>query len=265
MSESVWRFARASAIGTSHERSGTGCQDFHACRVLRDSKGKPTIAIAVSDGAGSASRGEIGSELTCTTLFELIEAFLTDGNDLASVTREIAVQWILGARETIADHAATDNCALRDYACTALFAVLAEDSAIFLQVGDGAIVLPAEESEWCWTFWPAKGEFANTTFFVTDDKFEPNIMFEARQRPVDEIAVFTDGIEALVLHYASKSVHSPFFERMMQPVRASGSSGEDAELSAALQSYLASPEITRRTDDDKTLVLATRRAAVASE
>jgi hypothetical protein len=48
---------------------------------------------------------------------------------------------------------------------------------------------------------------------------------------------------------------------MFPPIRKSQASGVDAELSQALDKYLSSPTINSRTDDDKTLILASRRRA----
>ena len=48
-------------------------------------------------------------------------------------------------------------------------------------------------------------------------------------------------------------------DRMFGPVRRSQVVGEDLALSQDLEGYLSSPAILERTDDDKTLVLATRR------
>jgi len=45
---------------------------------------------------------------------------------------------------------------------------------------------------------------------------------------------------------------------MLPPVRKTPVCGVDETLSKRLQEYLASPAICERTDDDKTLVLATR-------
>jgi hypothetical protein len=49
---------------------------------------------------------------------------------------------------------------------------------------------------------------------------------------------------------------------MIQPVRKTKAIGLDQELSEGLRRYLASPAICERTDDDKTLVLATRLTLV---
>ena len=104
------------------------------------------------------------------------------------------------------------------------------------------------------------GEFANTTYFATEDYAADHLAFEKTAGRIDEVALFSDGIEPLVLHYATKSVHAPFFDRMFPAVRGLGPPGRDAALSDALAAYLDSPAICERTDDDKTLILASRRA-----
>ena len=83
--------------------------------------------------------------------------------------------------------------------------------------------------------------------------------FQKTDEPVAELALFTDGLENLVLHKANRTVHAPFFDTMFPTIRESHATGEDLELSRALARYLATPKINERTNDDKTLILATRR------
>ena len=90
-----WRFANATVIGTSHVKTGTPCQDHYRCRVFRNGADEPIIAIAVSDGAGSATRGEDGAAITCASLIEQAELLLArrpqprvdDGTGCARVVR----------------------------------------------------------------------------------------------------------------------------------------------------------------------------------
>ena len=130
-----------------------------------------------------------------------------------------------------------------------------------------AMVVSDQGRDWCWVFWPQRGPYANTTYFVTDDAALDQLECEAGTRRVRDIALFTDGIEPLVLDYRARAAHTPFFDRMIQPLRASTTLDDaapaDAGLSHALARYLASPVITERTDDDTTLILATRRLCVA--
>src|SRR5262249_12376686 len=135
--------------------------------------------------------------------------------------------------------------------------------AAFLQIGDGAIVIShGEEDGWSWVFWPQHGEFANTTNFIVSDNARECLAFDLAPRRIDELAIFTDGLEDLVLHQASRTVHQPFFNSVFKPVRESVAQGYDESLSTSLERYLESPIVCERTDDDKTLVIATRRTAV---
>lgn len=82
--------------------------------------------------------------------------------------------------------------------------------------------------------------------------------FARPARRIESFSCFSDGIENLVLHYATKTVHDPFFNAMIEPVRASTATGLDALLSESLVRYLSAERVCDRTDDDKSLVLATR-------
>jgi hypothetical protein len=46
---------------------------------------------------------------------------------------------------------------------------------------------------------------------------------------------------------------------MFPPIRGAPAPGEAPELSSALSAWLDTPAINKKTDDDKTLILATRR------
>ena len=59
-----------------------------------------------------------------------------------------------------------------------------------------------------------KGEYENTTYFITDPKAKRNIQFDILPKSVEEISLFTDGIQHLTLHYQSQTVHNPFFKPM---------------------------------------------------
>src|SRR5262245_40585541 len=112
-----WRYAGASVIGTSHGKSGSPCQDKHDCRIFWE-KEQPILAIAVSDGAGSATNSTIGASITCATLLEQVEVFLSEGGNLTTLCDANANEWLKAVREAIADHASDGDFAMRDYACT---------------------------------------------------------------------------------------------------------------------------------------------------
>lgn len=264
MSPEHWRFACASVIGVSHVATDAPCQDHHASRVLFSSSGAPILIAVVSDGAGSAEHADKGAAIVCRTLLEQAELFFSQQSCPTELSSDIGRSWFNEVRAAIASRAAQDQLEMRDFACTLLMAVLGTTSSLFMQIGDGAMVTSDDRIQWSWVFWPSKGEFANTTYFVTDTDATDRLMVETGG-VVDEIALFTDGIEPLVLHYASRTVHSPFFANMFEPVRMSLADGEDAALSEHLRLYLNSPVINSRTDDDKTLVVASRQPPFQTE
>lgn len=265
MSAANWRIVRASVVGTSHIGTGAPCQDF-SIHQLAESDAGPVLIAAVSDGAGSAAHAHVGSRIACERLIELVQEFLTSGHHVACIDRETVNSWIDATTRAIQATADASEASLRDYACTLLAAIVDRDAAVFFQVGDGAIVTSqGEEDGWLWVFWPQHGEFANTTNLITSENVRDALEFELAPRRVDELALFTDGIENLVLHHASRTVHEPFFNGMFKQVRQSSVDGFDEQLSSSLDKYLSSARVCERTDDDKTLLMATRRIVPEGE
>ena len=260
---SVWRIAAASVAGTSHERTGAPCQDSHLAALVGDDGS--TLVLIASDGAGSASHSEIGSSLACCRLMEELRRAIDQGLEVAQITKEVALGWLSEVRAALQTAADEHNLGLREFACTLLAAVVSPTHSAFFQVGDGAMVVRPNGDSWSYVFWPQHGQFINTTYFITDPTAADVLECDVVEGRIEEVAVFTDGIESLVLHYASQSVHAPFFDRIFQPVRNLESTGLSEELSAKLQSYLTLPLVCERTDDDKTLLLATRAEPAAEE
>lgn len=252
-----WRAVATSVTGPSHAKTQAPCQDSHRFEIL--SQHGPVVVLIASDGAGSASRSEEGSARACQELLDNIRLFLEECGKVKNITRETALSWIENAAEAVGQAADREGIPVREFACTLLAAVVSDDHAVFLQIGDGAIVFWGRgEDDWCIASWPQHGEYLNTTRFLTEPTSREAFEFTSAPVPVYEVAVFTDGIESLVLHYATQTVHSPFFDGMFPAVRAAEMPGLNTELSEQLARYLASPTITERSDDDVTLLMATR-------
>jgi Protein phosphatase 2C len=266
MTPAPWRIVRASVIGSSHVKSGAPCQDYSLHELIDCAASESVLVTVISDGAGSAEQAAVGSSTACHTFISLVRSFLNDGGVVSSLDRTQVQVWIKEIAEKLERIASETGHNVRDYACTLLAAVIGNDAAAFIQIGDGAIVIShGEEDGWSWVFWPQHGEFASTTNFVVSDNALQVLEFELAPRPIDEIVLFTDGIENLVLHQSSKTVHDPFFNALLKPIRQSTVSGHDENLSEKLNVYLASPAFCERTDDDKTLLIASRRSEPAGE
>jgi hypothetical protein len=261
-----WRIVRASVVGSSHIKAGTPCQDCSLHKLVESTAIGPVLVAVISDGAGSAEHAAIGSLTTCQTFVALVQTFIGSGGDVSSLDRTYAEAWVKQIVQELESKARENGNDLRDYACTLLAAIIANDAAAFMQIGDGAIVTShGEEDGWSWVFWPQHGEFANTTNFVVSDNALQVLEFDLAPRRIDEIALFTDGLENLVLHHSTKTVHDPFFNSLLKPIRRSASAGYDQDLSEKLEQYLGSPAFCERTDDDKTLLIASRKSEAGGE
>lgn len=252
----TWRYAAASIVGTSHVASGIGCQDAHRCEVVTDSLGNRVLAVVVSDGAGSATNSATGSALVSNMVIDHASSWLRGGGTVRSLDNDIVWQWLDNVRQEISKEAAKSNLQVRDYAATFLMAIVDQTNTAFAQIGDGAIVTSDQPGFWEVAFWPQHGNFANETYFVTDELARDNLIFAHTLRPTREIAIFSDGLERVLLNHAERRAHVPAFERMILPLRATDTEGKDVSLSEALARYLASPPVASRADDDLTLAIA---------
>lgn len=256
-----WRFALARAAGTSHTASGDPCQDACVCETMTDEDGDEVLVAVVSDGAGSAALSHFGSAVACRTVLEAVRGHLARGLRVGALSREVALQMIAETRRALDEIAAEAGAPVRELACTLVAAVVATDLAAFFQVGDGAVVASpvGEEDRFQLVFWPERGEYANTTAFITDVRVDEHVMHDIVPGAVDDVVLFSDGLQALVLDYQERAAHARFFARVLEPLRTRQQEGRQAELCRALEAYLESAEVDARTDDDKALILASRR------
>ena len=264
MSEPGWRVAYNSVIGTSHEKTGLPCQDAGGCRIVSDPAGQEILLAVACDGAGSASRSLDGATLAVSRFLDQFgEGARRSGLD--EFTKEFVEDWLSRLRAEIKDQADAEELNPREFACTVLAAIVGEEQAAFFQIGDGAIVVSnrSEPDDYGWVFWPQHGEFANQTNFITQENALDVLEFELEDRCVDEVALFTDGIERLVLDLTERTAPPQFFRTLFGWLAKTEKAPLNAELpvSSAVASYLNSKQINERTDDDKTLILATRRPA----
>lgn len=244
----MWHGLGESVQGTSHVAGKVPCQDAHFYCGYQTDEG-PCYLIAVADGAGSAAKADAASKLATRAAFEE----LTKHNLHPSlITKEVMVEIHHRIRDRLLLAAQKDQVEARDYSCTLLIAIVSEKTCVFAHVGDGCIVTGSESGYKAVT-WPHNGEFANQTTFVVSANFSSTLQFVKQDRDFDFVAVFTDGIQDLVLTHSTKTVHERFFPSFRNGLK---NSDDFSSLRVPLAEFLNSPKVNERTDDDKTLVMA---------
>lgn len=248
----MWRYAAAKNIGTSHIRVGLPCQDRFICELLPDG----TLIAALADGAGSAELSDVGAEIAVSTVLQSAKSSLLAGRrDFANLLCDAADI----ARQAIFAEADRESRESRDYASTLLGIVLTPDGGGALQLGDGALIVSDAASDWSPLFWPQHGEYANTTLFLTELHALSLLQTASLPPTMTDFAMMSDGLEPLALVYATREAHQPFLAGMLAPLHAATGIGECSSLSQSLQTFLASDRVAARTDDDVSLIMATRR------
>lgn len=259
---SEWRYISASELGTAHISTGQPCQDHRVVKVIPNGRDERLLLVVTSDGAGSAAHSEEGSALVCKQALHWLEWRLSAGDDF--LKPEDGLTLIHDLQTQLENYAAEEErgYAVRDLACTINVAALTPIQAWFLQVGDGATIIQGQDRPLEVVFWPDNGEYANHTYFVTDVSDE-HIHVRVVEAELDRVAVMTDGIQTLALSLQQRAPHEPFFEPLFKAVDRLDSQDADAQvkLEDGLRRFLNSPRVNAQTNDDKTLVLCSRRVA----
>ncbi|HOE64525.1 MAG TPA: PP2C family serine/threonine-protein phosphatase [Candidatus Paceibacterota bacterium] len=247
----MWRYAAAKSTGKSHIKSGLPCQDSFSCALIENN----VLILAVADGAGSAPMSDLGAETSVQTLIRVISDQIKTGN---INYQEIIKTAAIDTQNTIYSIAKEKSIHSRDLASTLLAVIVGDDGGAALQIGDGLIAVRENEKSWCWVFWPQHGEFVNTTRFITDDDAMDFIQIDVLPPIINDIILLSDGLENLALDIASKQIFDPFFSGLISPLHLADGVGEILDLSSKLEGFLKSERITARTDDDTSLIIATR-------
>jgi len=211
------------------------------------------LFAAVADGAGTAKFAATGAKLAVRVLRKEIRRILL--KDDMHLTEDALRAAVLMTSNHIEEHASRSSHKSRDYASTLICAILLPDQAWHLQIGDGAAVFGYGEQRIV-DYWPAKGEYGNETFFITDDTVLDQLHVREIEMP-DEVTLFTDGLEAIALDLKNKEVHHPFYDSFYRVLNLR-EAGFQRDLAEGLASWMQTDLVTNRTDDDKSLVLISK-------
>jgi hypothetical protein len=251
---SPWRVIGASVTGTSHRAKALPCQDAHWARVLADG----TLLAAVADGAGSATRGDEGARLVVqgaiAALTRRLDAALPD-DEAGWMAAMIGA--FREAHEALVAFATGEGIAIRSLATTLSCAVVTERDVVVGQLGDGAVVIEDDDGQLQTAVRPARGEYANETFFLTKRSSLDQVVVSGGPQPVRSLILTTDGLLRLAFKLPAYEPHLPFFRPLLGFL---AEADDRRRAEADLSAFLNADRLSARTDDDKTLLLARRLA-----
>lgn len=259
MSSVEWRVAGASVAGFSHLADGTPCQDAHAIATLPSGR----LIAVVSDGAGSARRSAEGSRLLSDEVVAHLRARFHANESAASTQLDEATvrPWIEEAVESVRTRlsALADNGgSLRDFHATLVGVVAGPDAGVFFHVGDGAgCATSLKDVSVSVVSAPENGEYANETYFITQDEWRDHLRLTFFNSEHDLVALMSDGVMPFALAKGALAPFLPFFDPLSKFLATH--SREEGEQGIA--AILERDAIRQITGDDKTLVWALRVAS----
>lgn len=207
-----WKNSQAYVIGKYHVKNNLPCQDR---TFYHEEHGVKVIALA--DGAGSQTHSEIGAEIACKAICELlsenfIEYLLYFEDEKINKAKHILNMKVLN--KLIVDHIVSQikakaikmNVALKELSCTLLFFAIKDNHFIYGHIGDGVIAGLYYENNG--TFIDIisdseNGAAANITFFITDpDAYDHLRLGSGRIENLVGIVMSSDGAADILFNKA---------------------------------------------------------------
>lgn len=163
MGSSLIKAAAARLIGRSHGSTGSPCQD--AVAIFQNRSG---VCVALADGAGSKTRSEIGAQIASTKAAKVAldafeQIFLIANSDPKRAAGLVLNPVLVALRRKNK----RKREPLDSLASTLLFVAYKEGRYVAGHLGDGVIGI-RHIAETKTLSEPENGEFANSTYFVTD-------------------------------------------------------------------------------------------------
>jgi hypothetical protein len=234
----------ASVKGECHKE--TECQDSFTWTVRNG-----LLIVAVSDGAGSSKQSRLGADTAVKSAVSAIENVSGKGFDL----EELAQNSVYSARETLERKSSELGVELGELACTLVVVVASGDQFSVAHIGDGAVIIVTESGLEVFSE-PERSEYVNETTFLTSDQWRTTL--RTKTRKACSLAIFTDGIQRGVLikenqeYVPCNEFFDPLFDYACKVTVEEIASEEVSRL-------LRSDKFSKLSDDDKTLVVVTRR------
>jgi len=245
-------FFGASVIGPLHVQLAMPCQDSFAFKTIDED----FAVAAIADGLGSASKADIGAKVAVKSAVKSVERAIKataiathKGVDITTLAKDA----VTAARRALEKRAKTEECSLRDLACTLLVAITLRDAVAAVHIGDGALVVDTDNGLHLITG-PGESEYTNEVTPLTSQDWEESLKSTSAVSGVNGIALFTDGCQRAGLKKADNN-YAPF-EGFFRPLFTYATQIDDFEqANQDIYDLLASDKLSEHSEDDKTLVL----------
>lgn len=246
-----WQVAAAQTCGTDHETKKKDCQDVYSLAMVSPD----ALIIAVADGAGSTTHGQIGASVAVNKATGQLCARLAEAPEpLDEITlKDFLHDTMVAARGAVEGEATARRVSSHELSTTLILMIARREFVAVAQVGDGATVIADHLGTLTGLTVPPVAEYINETTFLTSPEAVRTMQFVFWRGCATRLAAFSDGLQLLCLQWPERLPYGPFFSPLFDFI---GTGLEDLQTRHELVTFLSSEKIKRQTDDDLTLVLA---------
>jgi hypothetical protein len=241
-----WQVASASVTGPSHVQHGVGCDDAAAAAAIGSS-----VFAVVCDGAGSSQFGGRGAETAARLLIERLSS--APHEEAPGAPDSAAVRAALHeVRAALLAEAEREGVRPSAFATTVVGAWLGATGGLLFHLGDGVALAFATNNDVLAVSRGRVSEYANETYFLTDDTWEESLAIEPLPAGVESLFLMTDGVTPFAMEL--NAAKASFYEGVLAYLRRNGA----AKGATAIQRLLDKDEARSKVADDKTLLWAHR-------
>ncbi len=228
-----------SSIGAHHVSVGLPCQDSSIAVMAPDYS-----LLVVADGMGSAPRSDEGACIAVTA-----------ARDYCKKARFFNIKRLVTyCRANVLRYARENGTSAEELHTTFLAVVIRGDSMYCAQVGDGAIVLMANDSAQR-VFQQAFAEDKqplNVTYSLLQQDFDQWLLTdELDLQEVQAVFAITDGLTPMAINYRDESAFPGFFNFFIEHILVADA--PDDIISSRVAQFLASDALAAKSNDDKSL------------
>jgi len=204
----------------------------------------------ISDGMGSASHADIGSQTASRFIVDFLARTLDDDMSDEDILTSIK-EGFIEVNDALHMEANDRSLSIKDLNATLLVFVTLGDRQFYGQVGDCAAIGKRDDIYEVIAK-QQRGEYANATFSICNLESIEHGIFEKCAHFYPMVALMSDGIESISISAKDKTVSSLFYDPFFKVF--DHDNYDQMEIQKSLERFLSSERIGKKTDDDKTLL-----------
>jgi serine/threonine protein phosphatase PrpC len=230
--------------GRNHRKEDISCQDK---TYYAEENG--VIAIALADGAGSAFFSQLGAEsVVHTAVHYVLKSF--DKVCKMDKSRSVMEEFLSVLRMDLNNVAVAQGCDIHQLASTLLLVAVKGDQTFALHIGDG-IIGRIKEGTIQVVSKPMNGEFANETYFVTDENALVGMeILRGKNTGTEAFLLMSDGTGE---NFYDKSTEKlvPILKKIVYDIRDVDNPNDGERMLASVLNYI----VDQNTYDDCSLAI----------